>query len=171
MAWELTWPLALMDLAVVALIHGVLQDPGQTLDSIWAIAAFFVAAPWVVRRALGRSYGIWLIAVQRSTQRRGGLTYQESLRVMWLLAWRVLPLLLGALLAISGALRLAGVSTRALAAQGPLANALGLSAVDAVSSLMFYPLLIPGMLRKRFRGFHLELQAAPRPPVPRARRK
>lgn len=150
MAWELTWPLALMDLSVVSLIHGMLDVSGETLDSLWAVAAFFVASPWVVRRALSLPYG--------SLRVQPRLTYQQSLKVMWLLAWRTLVLSLIALLVISGALRLFGVTGRDLPNPGPFLNALGLSAVDTVSSLVFYPLLIPGMFRKRFRGFHLELQ-------------
>ena len=52
MAWEMTWPLAALDLAVVTMIHGVLNVQGETLDSIWA-ERFFCGVPGVVRRALG----------------------------------------------------------------------------------------------------------------------
>ena len=40
LAWELTWPLALMDLLVMLFIHGLLDAQGQTLDSIWAVVVF-----------------------------------------------------------------------------------------------------------------------------------
>jgi hypothetical protein len=40
----------------------------------------------------------------------------------------------------------------------PLENALGLSVVDSLASLVLTPLLIPGMLRKKYRGFRLELK-------------
>ena len=178
MAWELTWPLSLIDLAVIVMIHGVLDVEGETLDSIWAVAAFFVVSPWVVRRAVARPYGALhgalRVTVAAGSQERARLTYQESLKVMWLLAWRALVLSLAALLVISGALRLAGVSAGNLSNPGPFLNALGLSAIDALSSIAFYPLLIPGMLRKRFRGFHLEVrEAAPQPqaPVRKTRRR
>ncbi|MBZ5602672.1 MAG: hypothetical protein LAO79_10235 [Acidobacteriia bacterium] len=149
MAWELTWPAALIDFAVVVLIHGAFAAEGETADSLWALASFFTVAPWVVRRALRIQYGIWTIQPR--------LTYQQSLKAMWLLMWRTLVLSLAALLVVSFILRAAGIGTHAIEEQGPLANNLGLSLADALSSLIFSPFLIPGMLRKRYRGFHLEL--------------
>jgi hypothetical protein len=153
LAWELTWPLAAMDAMVVATIHGLLDAQGETLDSIWAVVAFFVASPWVIRRAF-RAYSIEAATGAESSP----LTYQESLKVMWLLAWRSTVLMLLAVVAISGVLRLTGRTAHDLAPQGPLANALGLSAVDAMVSLAFTPFLIPGMLRKKYRGFRLVLR-------------
>ena len=155
MAWELTWPLALADLAVVVIVHGVFNAQGETADSIWAVGSFFTVAPWVVRRALRLKYGPWRI--------EPALTYQQSLKVMWLLMWRTLVLSLAALLVLSLILRVLGVNTQALGEQSPLPNNLGLSLADALSSLLCSPFLIPGMLRKRYRGFHLQLvQEAPR---------
>jgi hypothetical protein len=166
LAWELTWPLALMEVVVVVTIHGLLDAQGETLDSIWAVAAFFVASPWVIRRAF-RGRRIEAIRALET----GPLAYQESLKVMWLLAWRSTVLMLLAVLALSGLLRLAGFSARDLAPQGALANALGLSGVDAVVSLAFTPFLIPGMLRKKYRGFRLVLREAEvQRAVPRPRR-
>jgi hypothetical protein len=148
LSWELTWPLALMDLMVVIVVHGVLDMQGETLDSIWAVVAFFIASPWVIRRAFRNQ-------IETET---GPLKYQESLKVMWLLAWRSTVLMLLAVVALSGLLRLTGQTATELAPQGPLGNALGLSAVDAIVSLAFTPFLIPGMLRKRYRGFRLVLR-------------
>ena len=162
MAWEMTWPLAALDIAVVCIIHGVLEAQTETLDSVWAVVSFFVVSPWVVRRALSKKYGKVRIAVLTQDKDRAQLHYQQSLKLMWLLAWRSTVLALVALLVVSGLLRLVGIQARDLPAQGPLANALGLSAVDAVTSLFFFPFLIPGMLRKRYRGFHLELRSTTR---------
>jgi hypothetical protein len=156
MAWELSWPLALIDLAVAVLIHGVLDARGETLDSVWALVAFFAVSPWIVRRAIGLRYGDRKIAVLHPAAEARALTYQESLKVMWLLAWRSLVLGLAALLVISAAIRLACGSFR-FTIDDPLVNAIGLSAVDVVTTLVFAPFLIPGMLRKRYRGFRLEL--------------
>jgi hypothetical protein len=161
MAWELTWPLTLMDLVVVVLIHGVLMAEGEALDSVWAVVVFFAASPWVVRRALAGHYGPWRIGVVRGGEEHTRLNYQESLKVMWLLSWRALPLILVAFLAISGILRLAGVPGSSFSINDPLENALGLSTIDALSNLLLSPLLIPGMMRKRYRGFHLELKIRP----------
>lgn len=157
MAWELTWPLAMMDAAVVLLLHGWFNAAGETWDSMWLVISFFVVSPWVIRRALRRQYGPYKIAVVHR-DRRDTLNYQESLKVMWLLAWRTLVLSLVALVLVSLLMRLTGVAARDFSTQDPMVNNLGLSAVDAVSSLVFSPLLIPGMLRKRYRGFSLEVQ-------------
>lgn len=165
MAWELTWPLTLMDFVVVVLIHGVLIVEGEALDSIWAVAAFFVVSPWVVRRALARQYGPARVIVIRGGEERTKLNYQESLKVMWLLAWRALPLMLAAILVMSLAFRATGIKLSNFSIDDPLENALGLSTIDALSSLLFSPLLIPGMMRKRYRGFHLDLK------IPQSARK
>ena len=162
MAWELTWPLAALDIAIVLMIHGVLEARTETIDSVWAVVGFFVVSPWVVRRALSKKYGNVRIAVATQGGDRDRLNYQRSLKVMWLLAWRSTVLALVALLVVSGLLRLVGIQGRDLPAQGPLVNALGLSAVDAVTSLIFFPFLIPGVVRKRYRDFHLELRSTSR---------
>jgi hypothetical protein len=178
MSWELTWPLALLDAAVVVVIHGVIDARGETLDSIWALVAFFGVSPWVVQRALALRYGAWNVVVKRLGTERAGLKYQESLKVMWLLAWRTLPLALLAALGISALLRLMRIPTAVIDTQDPLANALGLSIVDSLASLLLSPFLIPGMLRKHYRGFRLELKEFVQPrhskapqPVKPARKK
>jgi len=166
LAWELTWPLALMDLAVVLAIHGMFEARDETLDSAWAVVAFFIASPWVIRRAFRRVYQGMRIEVERG-ENRAPLRYQESLKVMWLLAWRSMMLGLGALLLVSLALRVLGVSTRRFTVESPLGNALGLSAVDAVTSLVFTPLLVPAMLRKRYKGFRLALEPVAPAKIPK----
>jgi hypothetical protein len=167
LAWELTWPLALIDLVFVLLIHGVFDTKGETADSVWAVASFFAISPWIIRRGLRLSYGSAKFEVVRRTNREAVLSYQESLKVMWLLAWRTLALSLVALLAVS-LLFAAMRSNFRVNTESALWNNLGLSAIDAVSSLVFTPFLIPGMLRKRYRGFHLELVVKP---VPAARNR
>jgi hypothetical protein len=165
LAWELTWPLAVIDAAAAVVIHAVLRVEGPALDSLWAVAVFFGVSPWVIRRAFRRAYGGSVIGVERAAPSPGGpLRYQESLKVMWLLAWRTLVLALGAILAFSFLLRLAGVSALSFSVESPVVNALGLNAVDSLATLLFAPLLIPSMLRKRYRGFRLCLSAAPVPP-------
>ena len=97
MAWELTWPMALIDLTVVILLHGFLEVQGESADSIWAVIGFFGVSPWVVRRALNLKYGTCDILPK--------LSYQQSLKVMWLLGWRTLALSLAALVPVSLVLR------------------------------------------------------------------
>jgi hypothetical protein len=153
LAWELTWPMAVIDVAVVLVIHGLFETGGETWDSLWAVASFFTAAPWVVRRALRRKYGRWRVMPP--------LDYQRSLKVMWLLAWRTLALSLAALLVVSFIVRAIGGGPHTFRDASPLINNLALSAIDALSTLVLTPLLIPGMLRKHYRGFRLELMADP----------
>ncbi|HTS74694.1 MAG TPA: hypothetical protein VMG40_00735 [Bryobacteraceae bacterium] len=147
-AWELTWPMALIDLAVVFTLHGIVNVSGESADSIWAVVAFFGVSPWIVRRALNLRYGMLRI--------HPPLTYQQSLKVMWLLAWRTLALSLIALVPISLAFRALHVNT-SFGDQSPLVNNVGLSTMDTISSLVFTPLLVGSMLRKRYRGFRLEV--------------
>lgn len=162
LTWELTWPFALMDLAMVVVLHGMIEVQGEAADSVWAVIAFFAVSPWVVRRALARNYGAERVAVLHKSEERNRLTYQESLAVMWLIAWRSTILSLLALLLISVAIRFTFPNAiRDAGTLDPYGNALGLSAVDTVTSLVFTPLLIPGMLRKKFRGFHLGVRPAP----------
>lgn len=160
LAWELTWPLALLDLGVVVLLHGALDVQGEVADTVWAFVAFFAVGPWVVQRGLRRgSAGKQVVAVVRGSA-AARLNYQQSFKVMWLLAWRTLPLTFLALLAISGLFRLTGAKLPQNASlDDPLVSQVGLSLVDLVSSLVLYPLLIPGMLKKRYKGFHLEVRS------------
>jgi len=148
MAWELTWPMALIDLTVVILLHGFFDVQGESADSIWSVAGFFGVSPWVVRRALNLKYGSWRILPK--------LSYQQSLKVMWLLGWRTLALSLAALIPISLLLRVLHLDGN-LTGENPLINNVGLSLVDAASSLAFTPFLVTARLRKRYRGFRLEL--------------
>lgn len=162
MAWELTWPMALIDLGVVILLHGFLEVQGESADSVWAVLAFFGVSPWVVRRGLNLKYG--RLRVQPK------LSYQQSLKVMWLLGWRTLALSLAALVPVSILLRALHLDAN-LSAENPLVNNVGLSLADAVSSLLFYPFLVTAMLRKRYRGFRLELVEEARPVLVPERKK
>jgi hypothetical protein len=146
----------------VLVVHGILEVAGETADSIWTFASFLAISPWVVRRALRLTYGRGTFQVVRRSERGSSLSYQESLKVMWLLAWRTLLLSLVGLLVFSLALRLIRFHFNVIA-DSPLANNLGLSAVDALSSLLLTPVLVPGMLRKNYRGFRLELIEEPTP--------
>src|SRR5258708_6769827 len=133
LAWELTWPLALLDLAIMLVIHGLLDAKDETLDSVWTVVGFFVVSPWVIRRAFTRVYEGLRIGVA-GAEGDGPLRYQESLKVMWLLAWRSAVLALVALVVFSLGLRLAGLGSHRFPVESPLWNAVGLSAVDALAS-------------------------------------
>jgi hypothetical protein len=158
LAWELTWPLSLIDLAMVVVIHGAINAQGEVLDSLWALVAFFGVSPWVVRRALAQPDKTWRVEAVSRGVAAAKLTYQQSLKVMWLLSWRTIPLALAALFVFSALFKLLGVSVSGISAQDPLVNAAALSLVDFLTSMVLYPLLIPGMLKKRYRGFRLEVK-------------
>jgi hypothetical protein len=156
LAWEIIWPFTLIDLAMVVVIHGVLDAQGALLDVIWGVVSFFLVAPWVVRRALKRK---GIVAVTNQVA-RPALNYQQSFKAMWLLSWRTIPLTFAALFLISLLLRVTGITLPRVSTEDPLVNSAGLSIADLVSSLVLYPLIIPSMLRKRYRGFHLEVRRA-----------
>src|ERR1700675_3914055 len=112
MAWEFTWPMALIDLVFVFVVHGLIEPSGETWDSIWAVASFIAVWPWVIGRAFRRDYGPYkVMAAHREIEGNkylGSPRYQENLKVMWLLAWRSLVLLLISGLLVSMLLRLMG---------------------------------------------------------------
>ena len=151
LAWELTWPVAAIDLAVMLVVHGVLNVTGDSFDSVWALGVILVVSPWAVRRAFGLPYGGRRIQVAPG----GSLGYSESLKVMWLLAWRSLIIVFLAILVFSALLRAFGFQSLRLPGLSPLSNAVGLSMVDSVIGLGATPFLIPGMLRKKYKGFRL----------------
>ncbi len=164
MAWEFTWPMALLDLVFVVVVHGIIEPSGETWDSIWAVISFIAVWPWIIGRAFRREYGHRRVMAARS--QTGGNkyasppVYQENLKIVWLLAWRSLVLLLVAGFVISLVLKLIGGASYDFSTTNPLINNAGLDAVDILSNLIFFPLLIPGMLRKHYRGFDLVLEPA-----------
>ena len=132
-------------------------------EAIHMVVAFFVIAPWACRRALALKYSTFSILTfgyGSTTPKR--ISYLESFKVAWLLGWRsgVLGILL--LLAISlvftQAKTLFGMafSDRVSGGGVSASNALILTALDFASNMILIPLLIPGMLKKKYHGFHLE---------------
>lgn len=148
----MTWPLALIDLIAVFVIHAVVEARDEKLDALWAVVSLLVVGPYVVRSALAQRYSGYEISPP--------VTWQQSLKVMWLLAWRSEVLGLAAIMLVSSLLSLAPAWRASVTTTDPLVNNIGLSLVDAVSNLLFYPLLIPAMLCKRYRGFHLSVRKA-----------
>jgi hypothetical protein len=168
--WECTWPVLAVDVGRALVFYGLLDVPATDADTLYQFAAFFLIGPLAVRRALKKKYpsaessakgkpGTVRIATLREIEEIAP-GYQQAFKVYWLLGWRSLILLLPALLLLSFVLNnLLSIQLSTLA-QGasPLANALGLAAVDAAIGLLLAPLLIPGMLAKRYRGFRLEVR-------------
>lgn len=155
--WELVWPGTLID-ATRALLLFLLGIESTSLDSIYLLIAFFVVEPWVVRRALRLKYpGLHFNITGEEDSEPRPMSYQESLKVVWLLTWRSTLLLLAAAVPFSFLVGkvLHLPLTEWFHASSRLANALGLTMVDLVTGLAFFPLLIPAMLRKEYRGFRI----------------
>jgi hypothetical protein len=176
-AWQLIWPSALIELgwAVFQIVAGV-QSTG--VDSLYYVASFFLIGPWLVRRAIRLGYPDFSLVVVGDDDRAHGMTYQESLKVFWLLGWRTAILMIAALIPLS---LLVGALVKVSLADwvrsfgfSKVGNNLGLAAVDFLAGLALFPLLIPTMLRKQYRGFHLEVRRETRrvkaSPAPRQRR-
>jgi hypothetical protein len=159
--WECLWPVLALDAARSLVFYGLLDLPSSDSDTVYQLAAFFIAGPLAVRRALRLRYPAFRIAALR-----GGAEfapgYSEAFKVYWLLGWRSLVLLLPLLLALSLAMQwlapgdlsasFAGVSS------SPMANSLALALVDVLFGLLLMPWIVPGMLRKRYRDFEFEVE-------------
>jgi len=102
LAWAILWP----TLILVLLVWGPRDNLGLTtqqldeVDSWLSIILLFLVWPWAVRRAVRVGFPRFHLFVLRPS---GGETrsmkYSESLRVAWLLIWRI-----GAILAAVGGL-------------------------------------------------------------------
>ncbi len=162
--WQYVWPMTVIELAWSCFSYVAYGESWYAAtEAIHMVAAFFVIAPWACRRALEHKYS----AFQNLTFGYGSTTpkrisYLESFKVAWLLGWRsgVLGILL--LLAISVVFTQAKTifgmvfSGRVSGGGASAYNALILTALDFASNMILIPLLIPGMLKKKYHGFHLE---------------
>ena len=168
LTWSMTWPLLAIDVLWTILLHAAVEGDTNTAESIFQAVSFFVLGPMIVRRAIRRGTTEHSIAVLKPNPQPSGpyessLTIGDALSLFWLLAWRSLILMLLALVPLSLILKSivpAGLNAwvHALAA-APVSNALGLTAVDGITNMLFVPFLIPSMFRKRYRGFTLALRA------------
>lgn len=159
LAWEFTYPLVLLDLGWAVLLYGIIAKDESKLDSLYVIAGILLLAPWVVRRAIRKTYRTFSVRAVRDGQ-PVHLGYQGSLAIVWLLSWRMAVLLLALLLPVSmiiGAITDKPLSSMVPSSQG-FANAVGIAFFNAVTSIALLPFLIPGMLRKRYARFELEVQ-------------
>jgi hypothetical protein len=166
LAWQLTWPLTLIDIGIAFIIHVVLDihKPGAELVS--EIPNLLIIAPWIVRLMMRRSYpGFRLKTLVNGTPAEMG--YTESFKVMWLLSWRTEVLMLVLLLVVSFFLRFVNVQLASLVPsteESPFLSALGLSLVLNAAALILMPFVIPGMFSKKYQGFRIVAERiAPQP--------
>ena len=167
--WQYVWPMTAIELGWSGFSYLAYSESWYAAaEAIHMVLAFFVIAPWACRRALALKYSTFqILTFGYGSTAPKRISYLESFKVAWLLGWRggVLGILL--LLAISvvftEAKTLFGmVLTSRVSGGASASNALILSALDFASNIILVPLLIPGMLRKKYHGFHLE-RAEPQP--------
>ena len=162
--WQYIWPMTAIELLWSCFSFLAYSESWYAAaEAIHMVLAFFVIAPWACRRALALKYPSFkILTFGYGSARPKQISYLESFKVAWLLGWRsgVLGILL--LLAISmvftQAKTLFGMafSGRVSGGGASASNALILTALDFVSNMILIPLLIPGMLKKKYHGFHLE---------------
>ncbi len=177
LAWEMVWPATAIDAAweILAWMAGI---DSKLAFAVSALGGFFIVETWVVRRAVRHSYASFSLSVGEDVDDPPHrMTYQESLSVVWLLTWRVTVLSLAALLVTSLVCKILNIPLTewfSFASGSRLGDALGITAVDFITGLAFFPLLIPGMIRKEYRAFRIRIErpktAAPAPkpgrPIP-----
>ncbi len=163
LTWSMTWPLLLVDALAGLLVHGALKGEASAAETIFQVLSFFVLGPLILRRALRQgTQQHFVVAAAGNPGADVDLGIGDAFSIFWLLGWRSLILALLALVPLSLLLKSivpAGFNAwvREVAAS-PAANALGLTIVDGIMNMAFVPFLIPGMLRKRYKRFSLELR-------------
>ena len=161
LAWEMVWPATAIDAAweIFAWVAGI---DSKLAFAVSALSGFFVVETWVVRRAIRHAYGSFSLSVGEDVDDPPHrMTYQESLSVVWLLTWRVTVLSIAALLVTSLVCKVLSIPLAqwfSFASGSPLGNALGITAVDFITGLAFFPLLIRGMIRKEYRAFRIRIE-------------
>ena len=84
--------------------------------------------------------------------------------MMWLLNWRSNVLFLLSLFPVS--ILLSKLTSRPLTETfapilgSPLLSDIGLTVVETLASMVLMPFLIPGLIRKRYRGFRVHVERA-----------
>lgn len=159
-AWQLAWPVVLIDVAWSVLLYVVLGRRPTDLDGAYVVVSLLLVFPFVVRRALRMRYPGYRIGLLRDGA-PADYGYTESFKVMWLLSWRTSVLFLGLLLIVSLFGRFLSVQLSSLVPKtqdAPFLNAVGVSVLENGVGLVLQPLVVPGMLSKQYKGFRLALQ-------------
>ena len=168
--WQYVWPMTAIEIVWSGFSYLAYTESWYAAtEAIHMVLAFFVIAPWACRRALALNYPSFkILTFGYGSKTAKIISYLEGFKVAWLLGWRSgvlgILLLLGISLVFTQAKTLFGIaySDRMSGGGASAYNALILSALDLVSNMILIPLLIPGMLKKKYHGFHLE-RAEPQP--------
>jgi hypothetical protein len=159
LTWSFTWPLLLVDVAWAVALFAAGESDNTNLEIGSELFAFFVVSPLVVRWVVSQPQRGYRFQLTHAADPHKP-TYQESFKMMWLLNWRLLALMLASLGPLSLLLRQLPQLTVVLkpVIASPFFNKIGLTAVDLLASLALMPFLIPGMIRKRYQGFRVQIQ-------------
>jgi hypothetical protein len=169
LAWKLVWRIALIDIAILSLVFLVLGARINDIFVGYSLFATLVVYPFVVRQVIPKRYDDFRIKVL-SDGDETTMDYTQSFKVAWLLGWRSELLVYVLLLLISPLAQLLPFQLSGLvpkAQEAPWINVVGLSLLMNLAGLILWPVVMPGMLSKQYRGFHLEVErktAEVRPP-------
>ena len=159
--WQASWPgfVAGLPFALVAFLMDSPNDLVK-IQLVEAAIGVFVVGPYVICRALAYAYSSFRFQVfgyGSTVARPIGLL--ESLKVAWLLSWRTEILSLLCLVPVSfvftGLQKLLPIFGQA----GETTPGLGMvyeGLLYLAADLTLMPLIVPGMLSKRYKGFHIE---------------
>jgi len=160
--WQYLWPMTAVELIWSGFSYLSYGESWYVpAEAIHAVVSTFVISPWACRRAIGYGYPTFrILTFGYGRQEPKQISYLESFKVAWLLGWRsevlILPLfflLLSLLLApLKRLLGMAEITAGASAAASDFYLTLFAFAMD----MLLLPLIIPGMLKKKYRGFHIE---------------
>ncbi|MDX1978760.1 MAG: hypothetical protein SFV51_00725 [Bryobacteraceae bacterium] len=167
LAWRLAWRIALIDVAVLSVAFLFLGTRLNDVFVAYSLIATLVVYPFVVRQVIPRRYEQFRVRVL-SDGEETEMDYTQSFKVAWLLGWRSELLVYALLLVISPLAQLLPFQLSSLvpkAQEAPWTNVVGLSLLMNLAGLILWPLVMPGMLSKRYNGFHLAVdrnRTAPR---------
>ncbi len=175
LAWELAWPLFLLDLAVIGVAYLIVGPKITDLYVAYALLALVIVNPFLVRRMAGLRYPGFRLAVL-SDGAEAEMGYTESFKVAWLLGWRTEIFSYLLLFIVSPLAQLLPFQLSSLVpstSDAPLLNIVGLSLFSVMAGLTLSPFIMPGMFSKQYQGFRFAAlrEASPRTattvPVPR----
>jgi len=160
LTWQLVWPTVAAQFAWGFTVYVMLGVTSQNAELVFFVPYLLVIAPWLVRRMMRLRYaGFRLKTLVDGVE--SPMAFTESFKVMWLLNWRTSVLILGLLLVVSFFGQFLSVQLSSLvptAQQAPFVNSMGVSLLENAAAMILMPLVIPGMLRKRYQGFRVAVQ-------------
>lgn len=169
LAWQLAWPVFLLDLLVIGVAYAIVGPKLTDLYVAYALLAMLIVYPFVVRRMVKLRYPGFRLKMTRDGA-EAEMGYTESFKVAWLLGWRTEILSYLVLFIVSPLAQLLPFQLSSLVPstqEAPLFNIIGLSLFSVLAGLVLSPLVMPGMFSKQYQGFRLVAERAAAAPVSR----